>query len=133
MRTATAQSYLLQLARFLQLSSFQLSSRHRTIRRLTLSAALATVAMTSSGCSLCQPGYLCDYAGVGGKWQRTDLENGRVGSVLSDPNSVVGQGFQPAAVIADEGEVYLDADGGQSIMDLPPTTEEGVIILGDSW
>jgi len=132
MRTATAQSHFLQLAHFLQLSVML-----RTARQLFLSTLLATVAVASSGCSLCQPGYLCDYAGVGGKWQRTDPENGRVGSILSDPNSVVGQSVQPAAVITDEGLIYQDADGGESIMestmDLPQATEEGVIILGDNW
>lgn len=120
MRTATAPKHFLQPA-----------------RRLSLSCLLAMIAIASSGCSLCQPGYLCDYAGVGGKWQRTDPENGRVGSVFSDPNSVVGHSAQPAGVIMDEGHVYQDAEGGQSIldssMDPPPATEEGVIILGDSW
>ncbi len=55
-----------------------------TLRRL-LALAIVSGSTLTSGCSLCAPGYLCDYAGVGGKWQRTDPENGRVGSILSDP------------------------------------------------
>ncbi len=126
MRTATAQSHFLQSQYLLRLAC-----------NLCLAATCATVAVTSSGCSLCQPGYLCDYAGVGGKWQRSDPENGRVGSVLSDPNGGVGYNAQPAEVIIDDGQTYENIQGGESIiepgMNTSQATEEGVIILGDNW
>lgn len=105
--------------------------------RTAIAILLVAVGSVSSGCSLCAPGYLCDYAGVGGKWQRTDPENGRVGSILSDPNNVVGASAQSIEVT--NGETY-DNEGtinsGESVLEtsnLPPTTDEGVIILGDQW
>jgi hypothetical protein len=105
--------------------------------RTAIAILLVAAGTVSSGCSLCAPGYLCDYAGVGGKWQRSDPENGRVGSILSDPNSVAGAGSPSAEVIVDE---YIYEEGnstGNSILQSPmvvePTTEEGVIILGDQW
>ena len=105
--------------------------------RTAIAILLVAVGSVSSGCSLCAPGYLCDYAGVSGKWQRTDPENGRVGSILSDPNNVVGASAQSIEVT--NGEAY-DYEGtinsGESVLEtsnLPPTTDEGVIILGDQW
>lgn len=105
--------------------------------RTAIAILLVAVGSVSSGCSLCAPGYLCDYAGVGGKWQRTDPENGRVGSILSDPNNVVGASAQSIEVT--NGETY-DYEGtinsGESVLEtsnLPPATDEGVIILGDRW
>ena len=92
------------------------------------------VLLLSTGCSLCAPGYLCDYAGVGGKWQRSDPENGRVGSIFSDPNSVVAASHQPAETTSPT-EIYPDALD-QSILEPSmgaPTDEGGVIILGDDW
>lgn len=94
------------------------------------------IGVVSSGCSLCDTGYLCDYAGVGGKWQRTDPEYGRVGSIFSDPNSaVVGASGEMAEVVT-EGE-HMDAgdlpstDNILEPIDAPEPAEEGVIILGD--
>lgn len=109
--------------------------------RTAILLLLVTIGTVSSGCSLCEPGYLCDYAGVGGKWQRTDPENGRVGSVFSDPNSgVVGASPQSAEVVHDGAYSYeedISMPSGDSIlepsMDVSPSTEEGVIILGDQW
>ena len=105
--------------------------------RTAIAFLLVAVGSVSSGCSLCAPGYLCDYAGVGGKWQRTDPENGRVGSIFSDPNSVVGASAQSAEVT--NGETF-DYEGvmnsGESVLEpsnLPPPTDEGVVILGDQW
>ncbi|GIW99366.1 MAG: hypothetical protein KatS3mg111_2699 [Pirellulaceae bacterium] len=49
----------------------------------------ATVTLASllvlSGCAIGHPGFLDDYATVGGKWERTDPVEGRVGSIFSDP------------------------------------------------
>ncbi|MFK7735528.1 MAG: hypothetical protein AB8B50_05860 [Pirellulaceae bacterium] len=39
--------------------------------------------LAQPGCTLCQPGFLDDYATVGGKWQRGNPTDGRVGSILS--------------------------------------------------
>ena len=51
--------------------------------------SLFCIAMTSlfSGCSICPPGYLDDYATIGGRYQRLNPTTGRVGSVFSDPGT----------------------------------------------
>jgi hypothetical protein len=106
--------------------------------RTAIAFLLVAVGSVSSGCSLCAPGYLCDYAGVGGKWQRTDPENGRVGSIFSDPNSVVGAGAQSPPVTTEGAYEYEEGmSSGESILEssenVPTPTEGGVIILGDQW
>ncbi len=99
-----------------------------------------------TGCSICAPGYLEDYATVGGKWQRADPAYGRVGSILSDPGSTVvdpvnGQIVEavPGNAMSDptyaapivDGEIYESVVPGESFTD--PSYGEGVIILGDDW
>ncbi len=106
--------------------------------RIAILLALAMATIVTSGCSLCCPSYMHDYAGVGGKWQRSDPENGRVGSVFSDPGSVV-MASNSAAVI--EGESYYSDEPiyddsieyGESIMDTSDQDSDGVIILGEDW
>ncbi len=56
------------------------------MRYLACFACLVFVSAVS-GCAICPPGYLDDYATVGGKWQRSDPTRGRVGSTLSDAGS----------------------------------------------
>ena len=106
--------------------------------RTAIAFLLVAIGSISSGCSLCAPGYLCDYAGVGGKWQRTDPENGRVGSVFSDPNSVVAGRTESAEVSGSDTYDYEEVmPSGESIlehsMSAPPMTDDGIIILGDQW
>ncbi len=60
----------------------------RTIVLLTFGFGLAL----SSGCSMCAPGLIDDYATVGGKWQRSDPTQGRVGSIFSDPGTTITAG-----------------------------------------
>ncbi|MCC6510552.1 MAG: hypothetical protein IT423_15730 [Pirellulaceae bacterium] len=46
---------------------------------------LSLAALASSlGCTMCSTEHMCDYPGVGGKWQRGNPTCGRVGSTLSD-------------------------------------------------
>ena len=107
--------------------------------RTAIAFLLVAIGSVSSGCSICAPGYLCDYAGVGGKYQRSDPENGRVGSIFSDPNSVVAASASASEVLASDESNYEEvAPSGESILEptienLPPSTEDGVIILGDQW
>ncbi len=104
----------------------------------SLLLSLVAMSLLSTGCRLCAPGYLCDYAGVGGKWQRSDPENGRVGSIFSDPNSVVAASHNTShhpAEVASPIEIYPEALD-QSILEPSmgvPTDEGGVIILGEDW
>lgn len=67
----------------------------RTIVLLTWGFGLAL----SSGCSMCAPGFVDDYATVGGKWQRSDPTQGRVGSIFSDPGSSSAAGSPPMHVV----------------------------------
>lgn len=68
----------------------------------------------ASGCSMCAPGYLDDYATVGGKWQRSNPTQGRVGSIFSDPGSTIAAGAVGQRVVDShpdgvEGEVFGEA------------------------
>ncbi len=99
-----------------------------------------------SGCTICAPGYLDDYATVGGKWQRTDPTSGRVGSPFSDPNYMAVAHAEPEMIYYDgldsgmqiEGESsypseldgsVIELDGSQPGVDFVPS----VIELGDDW
>lgn len=113
--------------------------------------ALAIIAQT--GCSICAPGYLDDYGAVGGKWERVNPTEGRVGSVLSDPGSTVGitngevyyedgdyesGEFYDDGTAVDEGTVYYNDAPiyDQMPEEVAPYTspsDGGVIILGDQW
>ena len=106
--------------------------------RTAIASLLVAIGSVSSGCSICAPGYLCDYAGVGGKWQRTDPENGRVGSIFSDPNSDVGASTQSAKAVGSDTYEYEEVmPSGESIIEPaisnPSATGDGIIILGDQW
>lgn len=56
--------------------------------RLGVAALIASSSLALSGCNLCCPPYMDDYATVGGKWVRADPTEGRVGSAFSDPGVV---------------------------------------------
>ncbi len=100
-------------------------------------AALAMLA--SSGCSLCSPGFMDDYATVGGKWTRNNPTEGRVGSPMSDPFAGVGNldAIAPlpprstggvSQTIVEEYDPSLDSG-----IEIVPEYESGSIILGDDW
>ena len=57
---------------------------------------------------MCAPGFIDDYATVGGKWQRSDPTQGRVGSVFSDPGTTIAAGAAGQRVVDSQPE------GGQS-------------------
>lgn len=99
-----------------------------------------------SGCTICAPGYLDDYATVGGKWQRTNPTSGRVGSPFSDPNYMAVGGAEHETIYHEgldagmqfEGEhsypseidgAIIELDGSQSGVEMVPD----VIELGDDW
>lgn len=106
--------------------------------RTAILLAFALTSTLSSGCTLCAPGYINDYAGVGGKWQRSDPENGRVGSVFSDPGSTV-SASNPAGSVQGEAfyseePTYEDStEYGPSIIESSTSSSDGVIILGEDW
>ena len=84
-----------------------------------------------SGCSMCAPGYLDDYATVGGKWQRSDPINGRVGSIFSGADATISAGgiggrgvdAHPQGI---EGEVF-----GEAYTDEYPAPAEEFHELGE--
>ena len=99
---------------------------------------------------MCARGYLDDYAGVGGKWQRSDPAYGRVGSIFSDPGSAVGPALPtdvmdppddstvPTEQDPYSEEVYYDEsslDGAYSgsISDFAEHEADGVIILDEEY
>ena len=83
---------------------------------------LTALTMTCSGCALCPPGYLDDYATVGGKWERMDPTTGRVGSILSDPGlNVAGQSMQEDV---NEWDV-IDSEG--SLEPIPPAAGDSIL------
>ncbi|MBM4092836.1 MAG: hypothetical protein FJ276_26030 [Planctomycetes bacterium] len=70
----------------------------------TLSALLACgLAMTATGCRICQSPYDDHYCAYGGAWQRSDPVSGRVGSILSGGGTYV-----PPAVDADTTPTEVD-------------------------
>ena len=87
---------------------------HKLSPMLWLSAA-ALVA-SSLGCSMCRTDHMCDYAGVGGKWQRGNPTCGRVGSTLSDAG-----GYDTGSV-AQSGANYGDSWG---LVEGHPTSVDG--------
>ena len=63
---------------------------------------------------MCARGYLDDYATVGGKWQRSDPANGRVGSIFSGAGATISAGEIGGRVVdahpqGIEGEVFGEA------------------------
>ena len=55
--------------------------------RLLLATLLICLsAILQTGCAMCCGTYDYAYAGHGGKYQRSDLVHGRIGSPFSDPN-----------------------------------------------
>ena len=73
---------------------------------------------------MCAPGFLDDYATVGGKWQRSDPAQGRVGSIFSDPGSTIAAGATGRPMVdshsvgpRDEyfGEAYIEGHAGTAV------------------
>jgi hypothetical protein len=61
-----------------------------------------------SGCTLCCSPYDYDYGGFVSKTPRTDMKNGRVGSIFSDPGlteTIVVESVEPANVDVDGVEI----------------------------
>ena len=49
---------------------------------------MVALAASSLGCTMCTTEHMYDYAGAGGKWQRSNPTCGRVGSILSDAGTI---------------------------------------------
>lgn len=128
--------------------------------RVSLPILCVLAILSSTGCSICAPGFLDDYATVGGKWQRADPSTGRVGSIFSDPGSTVQAGTQHSVGGSSYGDqqfgAFEDYDNQGAIEyyedssnygELQPgefyddgtlpaeqgTYEDGTIILGDDF
>ena len=91
---------------------------------------------------MCRTDHLCDYAGVGGKWQRGNPTCGRVGSTLSDAGAYqsgssveFGANYgnswnlveQPEAVAAPEEQIF-EGNMFQGAAEEP--LEAGTIMIG---
>jgi hypothetical protein len=84
-------------------------SRMRVLRWL-----LMLCLMAQTGCTLCQPGFLDDYAAVGGKWQRGNPTDGRLGSILSAHRA--GGVMQGTSAVE-----YMPATLDSATQDYPPS------------
>lgn len=97
----------------------------------------------STGCTLCRTDHICDYGGVGGKWQRSNPTCGRVGSTLSDAGAYqsgstveFGANYgdswglveQAPAVAAPEEQIF-EGNMFEGAAEMP--LEPGTIIIGD--
>ncbi len=78
-----------------------------------------------AGCSLCPAPYDYDYTGFGSRTPRTDMRNGRVGSIFSDP-AIVGSRVVTSSQSSSEAmEEYYDS--------MPEEILDGAVLdLGDS-
>ena len=100
--------------------------------RVILLLAMSLGFSLASGCSMCAPGFLDDYATVGGKWQRGDPTQGRVGSIFSDSGSTIAAGANGGRVVDShpagiEGEVF-----GEAYTDEYPGATEEFYELNDN-
>ena len=71
-----------------------------TCRYWVIAFLLTACTIFHTGCAMCCGTYDEAYAGHGGKFQRSDLFHGRIGSPFSDPNSQYLAG-QPLETIDD--------------------------------
>lgn len=96
-----------------------------------LGLVLLALLITNVGCNLCCPPYLDDYAAVGGKWNRSNPTDGRVGSAFTDPNMGAPTGF---GMTSQEGQVIVEDPSSFTETSYPnPEYSEGEIILGEGW
>lgn len=67
-------------------------------------AAMVLLVALCGGCSMCQQCELDTYSASGGRWQRTDRDHGRVGSLFAPAGALVpyDASADPHAVPADE-------------------------------
>lgn len=111
----------------------KIAHEDRRFKHRSRLAFLVVVFLFTSGCNLCCPPFLDDYATVGGKWSRANPTEGRVGSVFSDPGVTVAS--------AEEGLAYpgievLDSNDSMSesgaIIEYE-IEENAPMILGEDW
>ncbi len=100
--------------------------------RILLAAACVALIVCCglTGCSMCCGPYDFHYPTFGGKHQRVDPAHGRVGSVFSDPNVMIGpssdSNLEPHPAIeaprvpADDDSDLEDMDSGEDDDDLTP-------------
>ncbi len=123
------------------------SMRHTQFAvRKFLGAVGALTLVAATGCTMCPPGYIDDYATIGGKWQRTNPTDGRVGSPFSDgvtnfgADQVPSQFVDGEAIYQDEiiDGTEFDSYGGQQ-HDSEPYYEDSIEVvpqyetLGEDW
>lgn len=65
-------------------------------------AAILLALLSCGGCSMCQPCELETYSAYGGRWQRTDRDRGRVGSVFAPAGAQVAYATPADSDVADE-------------------------------
>ena len=85
------------------------------MKRSILIMFVTTLSVGSLGCSMCCGPFDYDYPVYGGKFERVDSSDGRVGSVFSDPNAS-SDGENP------DSNLEAQPDGGDSrgVEELPP-------------
>jgi hypothetical protein len=82
------------------------------MRKFSIIICLISLAsLGSTGCKMCSNEHLYDYAGVGGKWPRSNPACGRVGSIFSDAGAMSSTSAVPMENIP-ESETYYGDDWG---------------------
>lgn len=97
----------------------------------TIGCLAVIVCCGLTGCSMCCGPYDFHYPAFGGKHQRVDPTHGRVGSILSDPNVVLGpssdSNLEPHPAVEapripgdDEDDLDMEDLDSEDDEDLPP-------------
>ena len=93
------------------------------MKNFCIALATATLCVSLFGCSMCCGPYDYDYPTYGGKIQRTDPAYGRVGSIFSDPATVV-RGPNADSNLSEPDPEQRREDGLENLEDLDNLLEE---------
>ncbi len=72
---------------------------------------LCCITCGAAGCAMCCTPYDDDYSAHGGRWQRTDMRHGRVGSAFAPAGAMAGGEFVDEQFVGDQfidGEVIVE-------------------------
>lgn len=99
------------------------------MKRCFALASVIVVVASATGCAMCCSPYDDAYNAYGGKWQRADMYNGRVGSAFHPAQGGVGGDVVYEGGMAQSGEVIYEGspqgDSYEYYQDSVPTPPPG--------